>query len=101
MADDTPLTVEQARAKLDIDADAVVNQFIDLLQPSDIGEIFAEREPETLALDAAEALWGVVANVRWDDQSPEWIEAAKRARDLYHTALNAAYPPVGSNDPPG
>jgi hypothetical protein len=46
----------------------------------------------SLALEAAEALWGVVANVVWEDMPTEWVAAAKRARDLYHRALNEARP---------
>jgi len=54
---------------------------------------------ERQALDAAEALFAVMANVdmgQWNHQSPEWIEAAKRARTLYHQALNTAYPAVAT-----
>jgi len=44
---------------------------------------------KTLA-DAAEALWGVVANVSGGDWTKQddvkWIEAAGRARDDYHKA---------------
>lgn len=45
----------------------------------------------SLALDAAEALWGVVANAGggdWGKESLEWCEAAARARDMYHAALD-------------
>lgn len=59
--------------------------------------VAAVRAEDTTALDAAEALWGVVANVSgsdWEQQSPEWREAARRARDLYHAALDKAHPPV-------
>jgi len=51
-----------------------------------------------LSLDAAEALYGVVANVDWSEQTKEWVVAASRARDLYHQALNEAYPAVGTPD---
>lgn len=58
--------------------------------------IFTESAPGS-ALDAAEYLFAVLANVSggdWSQQSPEWREAAARARDLYHAALNKAHPPV-------
>lgn len=44
------------------------------------------------ALDAAELLWGVVANAsggEWKEQSEEWRGAAVRARDSYHATLDA------------
>jgi hypothetical protein len=44
------------------------------------------------ALDAAELLWGVVANAsggEWKEQSEEWRSAAVRARDGYHAVLDA------------
>jgi len=45
--------------------------------------------------DAAEALWGVVANVsagNWDKQSMEWKEAAANAREDYHEAVKLLSP---------
>lgn len=42
-----------------------------------------------MAIDAAEALWVVVANVSggdWSKQSVEWRQAAERARDLFFGA---------------
>jgi hypothetical protein len=44
------------------------------------------------ALDAAELLWGVVANASsgdWSQQSQEWQRAAILARESYHQALRA------------
>lgn len=52
----------------------------------------AVEEAVRKALDAAESLWGVVANVSdgdWTDQNEEWQDAAGRARDMYHAALRA------------
>ena len=49
---------------------------------------------KTLA-DAAEALWGVVANVsagNWDKQSMGWKEAAANAREDYHEAAKLLSP---------
>ena len=47
---------------------------------------------KTLA-DAAEALWGVVANASdWNKQNKEWCEAAERARDDYHEAAKLLSP---------
>ena len=46
-------------------------------------------------VDAAEALWGVVANVsagNWDKQSMEWKEAAANAREDYHEAAKLLSP---------
>ena len=52
-----------------------------------------------LGLDAAEALYGVLANVDWEAQSAEWRAAAYRARSFYHVALHEAYPAVGGAQP--
>jgi hypothetical protein len=44
-------------------------------------------------IEAAEALWAVVANVSegdWSKQPAEWQEGAIRARELYHAALATA-----------
>ena len=44
-------------------------------------------------VDAAEALWGVVANASdWNKQNKEWCEAAERARDDYHEAAKLLSP---------
>jgi hypothetical protein len=58
----------------------------------------AEAVCGKLALDAAEQLYGVMANVdggNWSRQTGDWLLAATRAREAYHQALNARYPPVG------
>lgn len=50
----------------------------------------ARMESLTAAMDAAEALWGVVANASggdWSKETPGWRAAAERAREQYHTAL--------------
>jgi hypothetical protein len=52
---------------------------------------------DNLAL--AEVLWGLVANVEWTAQTPEWQAAAARARVRYHAALGEAYP-GGDEDGP-
>lgn len=54
-----------------------------------LAEVFAnilDKEIERMK-DEAEFLWIVLANVSggdWKQQTPEWQEAAARARDKYH-----------------
>ena len=53
----------------------------------------AELQVITHLRDAAEGLWGVVANAfggNWDLASPEWRAAAERTRDDYVVAEAAA-----------
>lgn len=71
-----------------------------LVMEGDLAEQFAQ----TLMKfdDAAEYLWGVVANVSggdWTLQTPEWQQAAARARDAYH-ALFALMPKDDTDDAP-
>lgn len=40
--------------------------------------------------DLPEAAWGIIANAgegNWDNETPEWREAAERWRDAYHETL--------------
>ena len=37
--------------------------------------------------DLIESAWGIIANVRWEDQNANWREAAIRWRDRYHKRL--------------
>lgn len=60
----------------------------------------AREEGAAQMLEAAERLWGVVANVsggNWEKQSAEWQEAAIKARDLFHAALPALSPKEDDN----
>lgn len=58
----------------------------------------AGEQPMTdLMADAAEALWGVVANASggdWRQQTREWDVAAGRARDMYYAALSERRKPT-------
>lgn len=52
----------------------------------------AKQDATDKALDIADRLWGVVANVSggdWMLQNQEWREAAEQARDDFHEALRA------------
>jgi hypothetical protein len=42
--------------------------------------------------DLTEAAWGIIANVDWDKQSPEWVEAAGKWRDAYYEMLGLPAP---------
>lgn len=49
----------------------------------------------TSADDLLESAWGVIANANggnWEDESPEWQEAARRWRDNWHQYLGTRQP---------
>jgi hypothetical protein len=49
-----------------------------------------DQELETTSEEAEmiELAWGLIANVKWENQSVDWREAAVRWRERYHTWLS-------------
>jgi len=44
-------------------------------------------------LSTIETAWGIIANVNWEQQSPEWRAAAERWRDTqWHVILSGRLP---------